>query len=226
MPCTALLSRIALALALTTPSTLPGQTDQTCEPVAQRGTRTFGCYITARQELGALPRDTALFWHIVEFPALAEAEARRGPRGLAIESLGRVWLFTIAPAGWQAAGGRTIAIIGPLPLVDASSFAAVYMEGVFQPGMSSIVHRHAGVEAWYTLEGAMCLESPAGRLIQRADDPGVMIPGGDPMQLTGIGTGPRRSLVLILQDATQPRSTPAMDWTPAGLCAEAPLRRN
>jgi hypothetical protein len=28
--------------------------------------------------------------------------------------------------------------------------------------------------------------------------------------------------VLILQDATMPRSTPAMDWTPRGLCAAVP----
>jgi hypothetical protein len=39
------------------------------------------------------------------------------------------------------------------------------------------------------------------------------------MILTGTGTSPRRSLVLILQDATKPRSTPAMDWKPKGLCA-------
>lgn len=38
------------------------------------------------------------------------------------------------------------------------------------------------------------------------------------MILTGTGTGVRRSLVLILQDAAQPRSTIATDWTPAGLC--------
>jgi hypothetical protein len=41
---------------------------------------------------------------------------------------------------------------------------------------------------------------------------------GVPMILTGTGSGVRRSLVLILQDATQPRSMLATDWTPAGLC--------
>jgi hypothetical protein len=200
------------------PLALQAQTDGTCVPVAQRGTRLFGCYITARQEMGALPRDTALFWHITSFPTLATAQAGAGGRGLAVESLGKAWLFTIAPGTWSAATGTAVAMIGPLPLVDASSFAAVYMEGVFQPGMSSVVHRHAGVEAWYTLEGAQCLESPEGKVIQRAGEPGVLIAAGHPMQLTGIGSGPRRSLVLILQDATQPRSTPASDWTPRGLC--------
>ena len=47
-----------------------------------------------------------------------------------------------------------------------------------------------------------------------------MVRGGLPMRLTGVGTGIRRSVVLILQDASKPRSTPAPDWTPKGLCAQ------
>jgi quercetin dioxygenase-like cupin family protein len=114
--------------------------------------------------------------------------------------------------------GESVARIGPIPLVDAKQFAAVYMEASFQPGMSSMVHRHDGAEAWLTLEGSQCLETPEGKLEQKAGDPGVIVPAGLPMVLTCTGTGPRRSLVLILQDATKPRSTPAMDWTPKGLC--------
>lgn len=189
-----------------------------CEPVAQRAGRAFGCFIMAREELGALPRDSALYWHIDVFPTQALAEAARAPRSTAVPSLGRIWLFTIAEAGWRPASGKRIAVAGPLPLVDADSFAAVYMEGVFRPGMRSPIHRHAGVEAWYTLEGEQCLETPEGRLVQRAGRPGVMVRGGLPMILTGTGTGVRRSLVLILQDATKPRSMLATDWTPRGLC--------
>jgi hypothetical protein len=92
------------------------------------------------------------------------------------------------------------------------------MEGIFEPGMHSMVHRHPGVEAWYTLEGAMCLETPEGKLEQRAGGPGVLMRGDVPMMLTGTGTGVRRSVVLILQDATKPRSTPVSDWTPRHLC--------
>jgi quercetin dioxygenase-like cupin family protein len=136
-----------------------------------------------------------------------------------VESLGKTWLFTIAAADWQPRAGQRVAVIGPLPLVDADSIAAVYMEAAFQPGMHSVVHRHPGAEAWYTLEGSQCLETPDGTLEQRAGDPGVLVAGGVPMMLTGTGTGPRRSVVLILQDATKPRSTPASDWTPRGLCS-------
>jgi quercetin dioxygenase-like cupin family protein len=118
----------------------------------------------------------------------------------------------------HAQDSTAVATIVREPLVAADSFAAVYMEGVFAPGMHAMVHRHPGLEAWYTLEGSMCLETPAGRLDQRAGGEPVMVAGGEPMRLTGTGTGTRRSVVLILQDATRPRSVPAPDWTPRDLC--------
>jgi hypothetical protein len=210
---------VALALP---PAVLHAQTDGTCIPVTQREGREFGCFITAREELGRLAASPPLYWHLARYANRAAADAAqraaRGGHSTVVESLGRIWLFTIAPAEWRNQGGMHVARIGPLPLVVADSFAAVYMEGVFKPGMQSVVHRHAGVEAWYTLEGAMCLETPEGKLEQRAGEPGVLMRGGEPMVLTGTGTGPRRSVVLILQDATQPRSTPAHDWTPRQLC--------
>jgi hypothetical protein len=209
---------VLLALVVMPLVSLDGQTDGTCEPVAQRGVRTLGCYVTAREELGPLPRDTALYWHINRFTSPAGAQKAKGPRGTVVNSLGQTWLFTIADSTWRPAQGIRVARIGPLPLVAADSFAAVYMEGIFEPGMHSRVHRHPGVEAWYTLVGEQCLETPQGKLVQRAGGPGVMVPGGLPMMLTGTGTEIRQSLVLILQDATKPRSMLATDWVPAGLC--------
>jgi len=215
---------LALATVVTPATTLRAQTDGTCVPVAERAGRIYGCFITARTELGRLPSQPALYWHLDTFPtrAAAEAEVIRAAhttaRATVVASLGRTWLFTIAPADWHPGAGTRVARIGPLPLIKADSFAAVYMEGIFEPGMQTVVHRHPGVEAWYTLEGSMCLETPEGTLTQRAGDRGVLVPGGVPMMLTGTGTAPRRSLVLILQDATRPRSSPATDWTPRQLC--------
>ena len=40
---------------------------ETCGPAEQRAGREFGCFITAREELGALPKDSALYWHIDAF---------------------------------------------------------------------------------------------------------------------------------------------------------------
>jgi hypothetical protein len=208
----------APAQAQTAASTPEQAQPVTCEPVNARAGREFGCFITARQELGHLDSRTSLFWHIDAFETRADAERARGPLGTVVESLGQIWLFTIAGEDWLPSGGRRVSVIGPLELVPAEAYAAVYMEGVFRPGMTSAVHRHPGVEAWHTLTGEMCLETPEGTIVQRAGFPGVMVRGGLPMVLTGTGTGIRRSLVLILQDASQPWSSIATDWTPKGLC--------
>jgi quercetin dioxygenase-like cupin family protein len=177
----------------------------------------MGCFITAREVLGKLPQ-TPLFWHLDTYSTRAAADAAKAPRGTVVESIGKIWLFTVAGPGWRPIGGDRVAEIGPLPLVEADQYAAVYMEGLFEPGMASEVHRHPGVEAWYTLTGEMCVETPAGKLIQRAGDPSVIVAGGLPMELIGTGGSVRRSLVLILQDASKPRSSHASDWTPKGLC--------
>ena len=211
---------LALATVGFAAAPLLAQTNGTCIPVAERGGRALGCYITARHELGRLTATPPLYWHIERYPTRQDADLARlaDGRSTVVESLGKHWVFTIAPVEWRSQRGEAVARIGPIPLVDAKEFAAVYMEAAFEPGMSSMVHRHDGAEAWLTLEGSQCLETPEGKLEQKAGDPGVIVPAGLPMVLTGTGTGPRRSLVLILQDATKPRSTPAMDWTPKGLC--------
>jgi hypothetical protein len=199
--------------------TKPARAQNTgCEPVSERAGREFGCFITAREELGGLPKDSSFYWHIDGFATRAAVGAARAARSTVVESLGRLWLFTIAERNWRPKGGERIAAVGPLPLIKAAGYAAVYMEGVFRPGMHTAPHRHPGVEAWYTIEGEQCLETPRGKLVQRANDPGVMVPGGLPMLLTGTGAEVRRSLVLILQDASKPRSVVANDWKPAGLC--------
>ncbi|HYC31944.1 MAG TPA: hypothetical protein VEB59_06610 [Gemmatimonadales bacterium] len=209
---------IILAIGSLVGRSAVAQTEGGCEPVELRAGREFGCYITARAELGALPRDSALYWHIDAFDTDSAAGAAKTSRGTVVSSLGRIWLFTIAESEWRAPGGERVGMAGPLPLVQAGTYAAVYMEGVFRPGMHSPVHRHPGVEVWHTLQGEQCLETPDGKLTQGAGDPPVMVRAGVPMILTGTGTGVRRSLVLILQDATKPRSILATDWRPSGLC--------
>ena len=192
----AILISTAVSLVLISAGSFQAQTDGTCVPVSERAGREFGCFITAREELGPLPAQPPLYWHLDTFPTAVAARAAKGPRGTVVESLGRIWLFTIADAAYRPAGGTRVTRIGPLPLARAERFAAVYMEGVFQPGMSTQIHRHPGAEAWYTLEGSMCVETPGGRIDQRTGEPGVLVPDGVPMELTGTGSGPRRSVVF------------------------------
>ena len=200
-------------------ASLHGQTGGTCVPIAERGKRTLGCYITAREELGRLPRDSALYWHIDRFASKASAQTAKGPRGTVVSSLRQTWLFTIADSAWHSAQGRTRgADRPPSPGEGRQLCRRIYGRGLRA--------RHAlpsSPPPWEsrpgdTLVGEQCLETPQGKLVQQAGGPGVLVPGGLPMMLTGTGTKIRESLVLILQDATKPRSMLATDWTPTGLC--------
>ena len=110
---------------------------------------------------------------VMLFLALCDpAEAAKGARSTVVESLGTVWLFTIEGAGWRPSGGERIAEIGPLPVSAEVPYVSEYMEAIFTPGMTAPVHRHAGPEAWYTMAGETCLETPEGKLVGRAGGEG------------------------------------------------------
>ncbi len=217
----------ALLLLLTTPPPAFGQTEGTgvtCIPVSERAGREFGCFILATQEIGRLDSGH-VFWHISTSADGAAPAAPDGPRGTVVESLGKSWVFTIADAGWRPSHGTPVAAIGPLPITPGVSYTAQYMEAVLRPGMKSLVHRHSGPEAWYTLTGETCLETPAGTRVGRAGGVNVIVPSGPPMELTATGTEVRRALVLVLHDCTRPATSPAADWSPKGLCKVSRLER-
>ena len=89
----------------------------------------------------------------------------------------------------------------PLPVDATTDYTAVYMEAIFDPGTTAAIHSHSGPEAFYTLTGETCLETPDGVLTGRADGPVVIVPGGPPMLLTATVPIRRRGVVLILHDS-------------------------
>jgi quercetin dioxygenase-like cupin family protein len=187
----------------------------TCRPASER-TQDVGCWILANEAIGQIAQSQT-FWHLDAYPTRASAEAAKGPHGTVVEALGKVWLLSIEDAGWRAAGGNHIATIGPLP-VNPGAYSVQYMEAIFTPGMTAAAHTHAGPEAWYTVAGETCLETPDGTQIGRAGGPPVIVPGGPPMHLTATGTEVRRALVLILHETSKPSTTMDHHWTPKGLC--------
>ena len=188
----------------------------TCVPIAQR-TRELGCWIIVDEPVGRLSQASA-FWHLDTFPTRAEAEAAKQRGAAVIESLGKVWLMTIAGADGHRGSGNHVASIGPIPTSREIDYSATYMEAIFAPGMESKTHTHSGPEAWYTMAGETCLETPDGVMVGRAGGPPVIVPAGPPMHLTATGTSTRRALVLILHDRSQPATTVTHAWTPKGLC--------
>lgn len=188
-----------------------------CPPASERTDEPGPTCAIGTERIGALP-DRPIFWHLDTYRTRTDAEAARDPRGTIVESFGKVWLFTIAEAAWRPAGGERVAAIGPLPIAAHTDYTAVYMQSIFDPGMTAPIHQHSGPEAFYTLTGDTCLETPEGMLSGHGDGNVVIVPAGPPMLLTATGTVRRRGIVLILHDSSQPATTMVHDWTPKHLC--------
>lgn len=186
-----------------------------CRPVSER-TQDVGCWILSNDPVGDLA-GAQTFWHLDAFVTRDAAEAAKTKRSTIVQALGKTWLLTIEDATWRASGGEHVTTIGPLPITPGV-YAAQYMEAVFNPGMTAPAHTHSGPEAWYTVAGETCLETPDGKQVGRVGGPPVIVPGGPPMHLTATGTEVRRALVLILHDADKAATTLHHDWTPKGLC--------
>ena len=165
--------------------------------------------------LGPLPRGPSRGTSTPTPPAAAEAV--KGPRGTVVESLGQIWLFTIAEPGWRPPADarrrkRT------LPVDAATDYTAVYMESIFDPGMTAATHTHSGPEAFFTLTGAPAWRHRTACALGAAAVRVVIVPAGPPMLLTATGAVRRRGVVLILHDSSQPATTMVHDWVPKGLC--------
>lgn len=187
-----------------------------CKPISQR-TQEVGCWIITDNPVGKISA-ARVYWHLDSYPSRAAAEAAKGPNGTVLESLGKVWLMTIEKKGWRPQkGGEHVADIGPLEVHAGTEYSAVFMEAIFEPGMTSSVHMHSGPEAWYTVSGETCLETPSARYVGSASKP-VVVPQGPPMYLTAIGKEQRRAITLILHDASKPPTSIVHDWQPKGLC--------
>ena len=209
---------LLFALAIGSP-TYGQASSRPCPPVGERTDEVGPTCYTAKADLGLLP-DGPIFWHLHTYPTLAAAEAAKGPRGTVVESLGKVWLFTIADSRWSPSGGKPVAKIGPLPVDPGVKYEAVYMQSIFTPGMTAPIHTHSGPEAFYNLTGGTCLETPEGAQFGRGKGQVIIVRGGPPMLLTATGTEKRRGLALILHDSSRPATTMEHDWKPKGLCGK------
>jgi quercetin dioxygenase-like cupin family protein len=173
--------------------------------------------LLAKQELGKLSPER-VFWHLDVYPSSASAQAERTANGTVVQSFGKIWLFTIDGEAWRPPTGQHVASIGPLEIQPAPAFAAEYLRSIFTPGMSAPVHMHSGPEAFYSLSGDTCLETPQGVTVEKGAGNIVMVRGGPPMLLMAVGTETREAFALILHDSSRPPTTMVQDWSPKGLC--------
>ena len=191
---------------------IPGGCDV---PVAER-TQDTGCFLVATTPLGRLA-SSPVYWHLYRYATRAEADAAKGLHSTVVDSLGHLWVYTIAQKDWRPSSGERVATLGPLDVAPDKHYTARYMEAVFAPGMQTSTHRHSGAEAWFVLAGAQCLETPDRIIVAKAGE-GAVVPEGPPMALSGIGTEIRRSVLLVIHDSSQPWMTVTSDWVPPGRC--------
>jgi quercetin dioxygenase-like cupin family protein len=211
---------LATAICIGSNATLVGfasaQVPGRCEVHVSQRTSENGCYVSATVSLGELPSGP-LFWHLYTYPSRTEAEAVSGPRLTVIDAHGKIWLFAIAEENWRAPGGERVAALGPLQSHPGKPYKAHYVEAVFPPGMKTGVHFHHGTEASFVVSGTECVETPNGKIVNRAGE-GAVVPEHTPMMLTNPGPETRRAVALIVHDTDHNWSTLTRDWTPKGLC--------
>ena len=150
-----------------------------------------------------------LFWRVETFATLAQAQAAAGPLGLAAESNGKAWLFTLGPAGGSSSGGTKIVEVGPIPEVSASQYLLRINEASGPPGSVTPVHSHPGSEAAYVLVGEESFRTPHGVKRSAAGHAEAGHAPDTPMQASNSGSVDLRALIMFVVDATKPFSKPA-----------------
>ena len=162
----------------------------------------------AEKKVAELPAGS-LFWRIENFTALAQAQAAAGPLSLVAESAGKVWLFTLGPAGGSSAGAVKVAEFGPIPRVTAPRYLLRINEASGPPGSVTPVHTHPGSEAFFVLAGEQSIRSPHGVMKVKVGQPEAGHGADMPMQVSSSGSTDLHSLVMFVVDATRPFSSPA-----------------
>lgn len=163
----------------------------------------------AEKKVIELPAGT-LFWRIENFATVPKAQAAAGQWSLAVESAGKVWLFTLGPAGGSSPGGTKVAEVGPIPRVAAPQYLLRINEASGSPGSVTSVHSHPGSEAFFVLAGEQSIRSPRGTMRVNAGQAEAGQGAGVPMQVSSTGSTDLHALVMFVVDASKPFSSPAI----------------
>jgi quercetin dioxygenase-like cupin family protein len=169
----------------------------------------FGCSYVADKPLPGSLKEP-LFWHIDRFDSGERATAAAGPSAVAFQAHGAWWLMTIESSDKNHHGGQHVAAVALPKLPPAPKYSMLVISAYIRPGQTSRVHHHSGVEAFYTVDGEQCLETPNGaHRIPKGSS--LAVPAGVTMRLVAIGSKPRRGFAVVVYDASQPPTTPTQE---------------
>jgi hypothetical protein len=148
-----------------------------------------------------------LFWRIETYPTKEAALAAVGTWSLVAEAAGKVWLFTLGPAGGSSPGGTKVSEVGPIARVAAPQYLLRINEASGSPGSVTPVHSHPGSEAFFVLAGEQSIRGAHGTLVVKAGTPEAGHGATMAMQVSSSGSSDLESLVMFVVDAT-PASLP------------------
>lgn len=154
--------------------------------------------------------DGVLVWRIETIGTTAEAHAVAGPWTLVAESAGKIWLFTLGPAGGQSAGATKVAEVGPIPRVEASEYLLRINDASGPPGSVTSIHSHPGSEAFFVLEGQQSIRGAHGTQLVNAGQAEAGHGADQAMQVSSSGSVNLHALVMFVVDAKRAFSTPAV----------------
>jgi quercetin dioxygenase-like cupin family protein len=165
----------------------------------------IGCSIVETKPLPGIPKEP-VFWHIDQFDSAESAKKDVGTSSIAFGAHGTWWLMSVGPESIDHHGGRHIAQVNLSPLPKAGAYSMLVISAYIPAGMTSRVHLHSGVEAFYTVDGEQCLETKERAFRMKRGDT-LVVPTGVTMRLVATGTVPRRAFAVIVYDSSKPPVT-------------------
>jgi quercetin dioxygenase-like cupin family protein len=114
--------------------------------------------------------------------------------------------MSVGPESHDHHGGEHIAQVKISPLPAASAYSMLVISAYIPAGLTSRVHFHSGVEAFYTVYGEQCLETKDRAFPMHKGDT-LVVPTGVTMRLVATGSTPRRAFAVIVYDSSKPPVT-------------------
>jgi quercetin dioxygenase-like cupin family protein len=176
-----------------------------CVPNSPERHDEFGCSIVEIKELPSGLR-APVFWRIDRFDQGERARAAIEPGSMAFEAHGSWWLMSVGPQAETQNGGEHVANVNLGALPEAARYSMLVISAYIPSGMTSRVHLHSGVEAFYVVDGEQCLETAERAYAMRKGET-LVVPTGVTMRLVANGTKPRRAFAVIVYDSAKPPTT-------------------
>lgn len=164
----------------------------------------IGCSIVEIKTLPVLKEP--VYWHLDRADSGERAHAALGPATIAFQAHGSWWVMSVTSQKAGHHDGEHVAWVKLSPLPKAAKYSMLVISAYIPSGMTSRVHFHSGVEAFYTVDGQQCLETATKAYRMQKGDT-LVIPTGTTMRLVAMGSTPRRAFGIIVYDASKPPTT-------------------